>query len=184
MHAVAAHLVIPVRATGQRPASCRKTSHVHRRGPGTRPGLGLDAALREQLGVEGVAHAAVNLLHQPPSDVRNDVVGHVVLPVLRHRRLERVPDARKPVRQGFLDRPPGLPDIPAALVVPHGRAARLPSFAFCAEATLACLASAPRERVRVDVETVGPGSAALVDAPLHAAGLSVSMNWRSRAVTT
>ena len=68
--------------------------------------------------------------------------------------LERVPDARKPLGQGFLDRSPGLADILATLIVPHGRAARLPGHPFRPEAALARLASAARQRIRVDVKAI------------------------------
>src|SRR5262249_8990714 len=109
--------------------------------------------------------------------------GRVVLPVLRHGWLNGVPDALQPFSERLFDGSLRLLDVAPSFIVPHRCPASLRCCAFGPDTALARLATSACRRIGVDIEAVGPCSAAPVDVPLHAAGLSVSMNSRSLAAT-
>jgi hypothetical protein len=182
--AVAPQRVVAVRPTRHFLTILGEPAHVNglRSWPLRRPGL--DASLGEQLGVQRIADGPVDFSHVPRSDVGHDVVGGVVPPVLRHRRLDRMLDPGQPFVQGLTDFTAGRADQAPLLVLGHRVPASPPCLALCFVPAPVHLSALAGQRIRFDIEPVIPALFALVDATLHAASSSVSMNSRSLAETT
>jgi hypothetical protein len=130
MRAVAAHGVIPVRPTRQRPAVQREPPRVH--GLGGRPlrRLGFDPALGEQPRVQRIADRPVDVPYVPLADVWDHVVRGVVPLVLHHGWLDGMLDAGEPFLQRVSHLVASRPDSTALLVVGHRVPACFPRLAF------------------------------------------------------
>jgi hypothetical protein len=94
---VAAHRVVTVGTARLDLAIGRDPAYVNGFLDGGRFRPCLDPALGEQLRIQRVAYAAVDLLYVALADVRDHVVSGVVAPVLPHRRLDRVLDSGQPL---------------------------------------------------------------------------------------